>query len=58
LAISCRECNSVGAKLFGHAPSKDEINTVRDAVGGMWCISTQVIELAVNGEIFLGEIGK
>jgi DNA-directed RNA polymerase subunit RPC12/RpoP len=58
LAISCRECNSLGAKLFDRAPSEGEIQSVIDAVGGMWCIMTQVVELPSNEEVFVGKIRK
>jgi hypothetical protein len=49
VAVSCSECNSMGVRSFDHQPSEDEVSSVVDKIGGMYCIRAHTFETKVNG---------
>lgn len=51
VSTECMDCGGQTAiTLLDHEPSKEEIEMNKDALGGMWCIRTDVLKIKVNGE--------
>ena len=50
VAESCEGCNSLGVKVFDHAPSETEANLAAEVIGGMWCITTSQVKCEINGD--------
>ena len=56
LAKSCRDCNLMALRLISHKPAWDEIREVENEAGGMFCITSKVFELELDGETIKSQI--
>jgi len=50
VCISCTECNEQAVGLFTEKPTKEQIDEIKDCIGGMRCIVSHVYELS-DGDI-------
>jgi hypothetical protein len=55
ISESCSECGSRAMKLVSQKPTQEEICEVERSVGRMYCITSEVIELELDGEIKIDE---
>lgn len=53
VSISCPDCNRISVATFKHKPTKEDISSVVDICGGMFCINSYSIETSINGEPIL-----
>lgn len=50
VAVSCSDCNSIGAAAFDHEPSEAERHVISADIDGMFCVTEHVFGLELNGE--------
>ena len=51
VSTSCKDCASQGVGVFEKPPSKEEIDKVEQAIGGMYCIYSQIYEVKEFGDV-------
>lgn len=50
IAISCPDCGTQGFQLFREKPSQEDLNKLKEAIGGMRCIEAGCKEIEPDGE--------
>lgn len=54
VAAACRDCGSDTAiRILSTEPTDKQLEEVRDALGGMFCIQTNVVQTDIDGEIVM-----
>ena len=48
LVVSCADCDTIALGVYDHEPTAADIEAVNKSAGGMFCLSTKVMQSEIN----------